>query len=442
MKPSAGPHIFASFQVRNYRLQWPADLFVSWGFELETMLLGWYVLTKSNSVLLMAAIGALAYVGTLFSPLFGVLGDRIGLRRTLCLMRAFYFLNAILLLGMAWFDHLNVGVVFAIAAATGLVRPSDLGVRTALVANTVSAEVLPGAIGLSRTTFDSARIFAALSGAGLFAVFGIASAYVLVVACYISSLILTFWISEPGDDSQKGARAIPRPETHKEIRTPTRSRARGRVISPKGNTPVRDLIEGLRYIWQTPSLRASMLVACLVNLTVFPWSIGLLPYVARDVLGGGELLLGHLLAGYATGALAGSILIMVMPVSRNPGRRMIVYALVWHMFIVGLAFSTNPWLSIGTMFGAGLAQSLSMLSLLLVILRASAPHLRGRVMGVRMMAIYSLPIGLVIAGQLIPRFGFTETALAYTGVGVVLTLLIAIRWRAYIWDAPEAAKPT
>jgi hypothetical protein len=59
-------------------------------------------------------------------------------------------------------------------------------------------------------------------------------------------------------------------------------------------------------------------------------------------------------------------------------------------------------------------------------------------MGVRMLAIYSLPIGAVAGGVLIEAIGFHPTATLYATVGIALTLLIAWRWHADLWraDAP------
>ena len=79
---------------------------------------------------------------------------------------------------------LNVMIIVAIM---GLIRPSDLGVRGALLADIMPAEQLIGAISLSRTTQDSARIAGALSGAGLFAVLGIGFVYVAIACLYFTS---------------------------------------------------------------------------------------------------------------------------------------------------------------------------------------------------------------------------------------------------------------
>ncbi len=80
-----------------------------------------------------------------------------------------------------------------------------------------------------------------------------------------------------------------------------------------------------------------------------------------------------------------------------------------------------------------------MLSLALMLLRTSDPHLRGRVMGVRMLAIYSLPIGLTAAGSLIPMFGYPATASGYAILGIILTLAIGWGWRRSVLASDGAA---
>src|ERR1043166_9749607 len=72
--------ILAPFHVPSFRFQWPADLLTSWAFEMETIILGWYVLVETGSVLWLTVFGASQYLGTLIAPLYGVAGDRLGHR--------------------------------------------------------------------------------------------------------------------------------------------------------------------------------------------------------------------------------------------------------------------------------------------------------------------------------------------------------------------------
>src|SRR5918992_1194967 len=94
MRATRRPSTFAPFGIRAFRFQWPADLATSWAFEMETLILGWYVLVETQSVLLLTFFVSLQHLGTLISPMFGVMGDRLGLRNVLCAMRGFYCLLA------------------------------------------------------------------------------------------------------------------------------------------------------------------------------------------------------------------------------------------------------------------------------------------------------------------------------------------------------------
>ena len=88
---------------------------------------------------------------------------------------------------------------------------------------------------------------------------------------------------------------------------------------------------------------------------------------------------------------------------------------------------------------AGFLQSLAMISIAVILMRAASEHFRGRVMGVRMLAIYSLPIGLVAAGSLIGEIGFAATGTLYALAGLVLMLVIVLHWRADLWPAHAPA---
>jgi hypothetical protein len=63
---------------------------------------------------------------------------------------------------------------------------------------------------------------------------------------------------------------------------------------------------------------------------------------------------------------------------------------------------------------------------------------RGRVMGLRMLAVYGLPVGLVASGPLVAWFGFAATGLLYAGLALACVAGIAWRWRAHLLprDAP------
>ena len=86
---------------------------------METLILGWYVLVETESVLLLTLFASLQYIGTLLAPMFGVMGDRIGHRNLLCAMRAVYTTLATTLMTFAFMGVLTPVHVFVIAASDG-----------------------------------------------------------------------------------------------------------------------------------------------------------------------------------------------------------------------------------------------------------------------------------------------------------------------------------
>src|SRR5580704_7787852 len=182
--------MLAPFRVRSFRFQWPADLLTSWGSEMANLVLGWYILVETGSVLALTLFWALQYLGTLLAPLFGMAGDRIGHRAILCAMRVVYGVLALVMTGLAVSGALRPLHVFLIATASGLLRPSDQTMRNALIAETIPLQGLMPAMGISRTTQDSARIAGSLVGAGVFAVFGMGAVYCVISVFYVVGFLL------------------------------------------------------------------------------------------------------------------------------------------------------------------------------------------------------------------------------------------------------------
>jgi predicted MFS family arabinose efflux permease len=380
---------------------------------MEGVILGWFVLVATESVLALAVFGSLQFLGTLISPLFGMAGDRFGYRNLLCLMRATYVAVALALMVLFLTGLASPLPVFVLATVIGLVRPSDITLRNLLVGETMPADYLMRAMGVSRTTADSARVVGALSGAALVAALGSGLAYVAVCAVYATSLALTFGVGI------KRVRVI------------------GEV--PIHGSPLQSLKESFAYVWSTPVVRAVMLLAFLVNFAAYPLVGSLLAYVARDIYGLDQTGLGWLLASFAGGALLGSIMVSTHGARIRPARTMIACTLAWFAFNLAFSWIEQPLLGEAILFAAGLVQSFCMVPMAVIILRVTEPAFRGRVMGVRMLAVYGLPVGLLLSGPLVEHAGFAATGSLYSLLGIGFTLLIAVRWRAELWHATAPA---
>lgn len=376
-------------------------------------MLGWYIMVETGSVLLLTVLASLQYVGTLIAPVLGMVGDRFGHRDLLAVMRLIYTALSATTMTLALSGYLSPFNVMIIVAIMGLIRPSDLGVRGALLADIMPPAQLVGAISVARTTQDSARIAGALTGAGLFAALGIGLSYLVIVCLYFAAAILMLSMTRP----QQSVAPV---DPHGLL----------------GSSLLRDLKEGIVYSWSGPGMRAALCVAFLANLTAFPLTNGLLPYVARDIFHTDQTGLGYLSASFAVGSLIGSITLSLAGGLRI-ARLLIGATLAWYaMLLVFVELRTMP-VAMACLVLAGIAQSMSMIAAAVILMKTASAHLRGRVMGVRMMVIYGLPIGLLAAGSLIDWIGYSATGTLYALSGFVAMAAIALRWRADLW--PEHA---
>jgi hypothetical protein len=397
------------FAVRSFRFQWPADLATSWAFEMEALILGWYVLAATGSVQQLVIVAALAWLGSLFSPFFGVAGDRIGHRTLLCLTRGIYALLAGVLTALTLSEALTPWHVFAISALAGLMRPSDMVMRHVLVGQTMRPGMLLGALGISRTTSDTARVAGAIAGTGGVALVGMGPAYAVVTAMYVAAFLLSLGVAGAPPSAGK----------------------------PKH--PLSELKQAFGYVWNKAELLGAFSMAFLVNLLAYPFFLGLLPYVAKDVYAIGQSGLGYLAAAFWSGALAGSLLVGASRFPLRAARAMLWSGALWFAAILLFGQTTTLGLGLVLLFAAGFVHSFCLTPLAAVMLRSTDEAMRGRVMGVRMLAIWGLPLGLLAAGPIIALVGYAATTLLYAGLGLAATLAIGYRWRQALWHRSSAA---
>ena len=405
--------LLSPFRVRAFLMQWPADLLTNVGIEMEILILGWYILVETQSVLLLTVFGALRYLGTLIAPLFGMAGDRFGHRNLLCAMRGTYAVLATVMTVLGFAGLLTPLPIFVAATLAGLVRPSDLAMRNALVAVIMPGDQLMGAMGVARTTADFARIFGPLMGAALIAATGIGTSYLVITACYVGGVTLT----------GVGAAGM----------------AHRRAAGVGNASFVKEVAEGVGFVWRTPCAHAGMWLAVLVNATVLPLTGGLMPFIAQDVYHLDRIGLGMLAACFSVGSLIGSVSVSLIGQAMPASRIMLLSTLIWHVAVLGFVLMPSPYSGAVMLVVSGICQSFCMVPLAVMLLRVSGEQYRGRVMGVRMFAIYGLPVGLLLAGWLIGHVGFTAMAVGYCMCGFVGTLAIALWWWAALWPLTAEA---
>ena len=400
LSPQRRGGILDAFQVRSFRFQWPSDGLTIWAFEMETLVLGWYILAATDSPALVGLIGTLRFGGTLFGPIYGALTDKFNRRLLLITDRALLAVIALGFAVLALSGALQPWHAFVLAFLTGIVRNLDNVVRQALLADVVPARSLSNALALSRGVMDISRIIGALLGGALLSALGIGEAYVAIVLLYAGSSLISVGIV-----------------------------LKSQTVKMDDSGWLTNLKGGFSYMRRDQAILGPLVLAFLVNLTLFPTVNGLMPVVAREIYDKGPNGLAVMQMAPGIGALIGSVWLAAHAQTSTPMRRMMIGIVLWHLSMLVFAVM-GLWLAaLVTLVVYGTTQSLAMISMSTTLLHASPAEYRGRVMGVRSLAVYGLPMGLLISGVIAEWLGI-RTALAINSiVGLGGTALAAVVWR-------------
>ena len=120
--------------------------------------------------------------------------------------------------------------------------------------------------------------------------------------------------------------------------------------------------------------------------------------------------------------------------ARKPATFMFSFAMVWFVLLAVFAVITQIEFGLAILFIIGIVQSFTMLSMASLIIGSAAAELRGRVLGVRMLAVYGLAMALPIAGVLIEAIGYTNTTWIFVMIAIAATSAIAFNWRHAFWN--------
>ena len=241
--------------------------------------LGWSAWETSRSAFGTGLVAALTMAPpALLAPLFGVVADRVRLRRAVAGVALAFAALAALLGGLSFADRLGYPALALVAGLHGIVAAAWQPLRLTVAARLVPRALLPEAVSLSSVTFQTARVVGpAIAGAAI-ARFGVASVYALVALAYLgfAALFLTVALAPRAGGARDADPFLAR------------------------------LADGLRVARAMPDV-PPVLVATLVGGTVARGALELLPAVAGGSLGGGPTTLAWLTSAAGVGAVAGGL---------------------------------------------------------------------------------------------------------------------------------------
>ena len=392
---------FRVLRYGDYKFVWSSDALNLWAIEMEIIVLAMFVLRDTGSPLLVGLVGALKFAGTLLGPLYGLMVDRFDRKRLQVFVRSFGALLAVILTVLVITDALVLWHAYVIVTAGSLVRTLDVVLVQALTADAVPAHSLHGAVGLSRSTLDGARVIGSIVGGTIFELLGLDWAYIVISVLYLLATLASLKI-----DSRV-------------------------VVAQASSIGIRSGIsEGFRFVKQSRMLPGLIFFSFLIELSAFPIVNGLMTVIGDELYDLNGTGIGLLAATASIGALVGSLVVGLRRGVSNPGRIVIIGSIVWHLLMLVLATTPPLWLFALVLVLWGISGGVTFVAMVVGLLRAAPTEKRGRVMGIRSLGIYGLPLGLLLGGWISELAGSDVMIGILGGVGLVATLFAAFKWQA------------
>ena len=282
--------IFTTFHEKNFRLIWISSIFSGFAQQMEAVVLAWYVLTLTDSPLLVGFVTTSRQAATLFGAITGAIADRLSRRGIVISAQGFMAFLAFVMTLLVLSGNIQTWHIFLATALTGLARIFDMPARQALVADSVPVNNISNAVALNNSGRNLMQIAAPVTGGILFSVVGPAGSYLVLGVVYIASAISMTFVK-------------------------IKSSSVGYE-----NSFWSTLVQGLHYIRGNKTLLAALLMAAVANLTAFPFNYALMPVYAKETLSSGSSGLGLLLSGIGIGAFLGSIVVASMRSIENAGK--------------------------------------------------------------------------------------------------------------------------
>ena len=385
-------------QLKNskFRKLWFSDGLTSMSDQIEMLVMSWVIITKTESGLILGIYSATRFFSTIFAPFIGGLIDNFNKKSALMTSRIYMFIHSMIFLLIAYNKQLGTFRIIFITFFYGIARTSDRISRESLTQLLISKANLRNASGILRSTMDFAKIIGPIIGASIYSYFGITETYMLIGFLYFLSVIIIAPIKIEGINQNK-------------IKI------------------VDEIKIGFIYLSENKLLISVILAAALANLILFTLPGAYLPFIIKDILNGNASDLALFNSYTAIGALFGSIIMSTKNISNNPGKLIFVSLIFWHCTMLVTSIINNKIILGIILFAYGTAGSISMISMAVLILSISKKQMIGRIIGVRQLAIFTLPIGLIISGYLIDIIGIIISIQVVASIGIILTLILAYK---------------
>ncbi len=360
-----------------------------------------YDLTGKNTALggVMIAFGVPQLLLGLWG---GVLADRLPKRNLLIVCQSIIALNSLWVAMMIKTGHIEYWMLIVAGVVQGAGFAFVGPARQAFIGDLVGRDAIGNAVVLQQLSMNSTRVIGpSLAGAFIAVAFiGTGGVYLLTTIGFFIAAATMFRLP-PGNPKPREAPV----------------------------SPLRDLLDGVRYVRRRPSLALLILTSFAVIMIGFPYQ-SFLPSVAADVYGAGAGGLGLLQSAGAVGAVAATVAVATFAEHRKAWAWQPLLALLFGASLIVLGATSSLAVGLAAMLAVGgLASGFQGLNNALTMSNTDHEY-HGRVQSISMLSwslfgLFALPIGIVA-----DHIGIRETLVLMGGTVIVLVGLLQLASRS------------
>src|ERR1051326_3961212 len=269
---------FISFAVYNFRLYFIGQGISLCGTWMQTVSLSLLVLDLTHSGTQLGLVVAAQFLPVLFFGVYGgVIADRFNKRHVLYFTQSMQGILALTLGLLVLTGAVRVWMVYIVGAGLGLATLVDNPSRQTFVIEMVGHDRLKNAITLNSTMVNGARIIGPSIAAILIATIGIGFCFLVNAISYLAVLGALL--------AMRSSELFPTPPTKREP---------GQVKA------------GLRYPWQMPALRSTLLIMFVIGTFAYEFPV-ILPLFATRTLYGNATTYSLMTVAMRVGAIGGGL---------------------------------------------------------------------------------------------------------------------------------------
>ncbi|MFD1674835.1 MFS transporter [Alicyclobacillus fodiniaquatilis] len=356
---------------KNYTILLIGQLVSTYGNNLYTLALPWYIYTITNSKSDLTIVGLADYIPALAGFFAGVLVDRWHKKTIMIASDLIRTLLALSISLVVSFHH-NFMIIFGLALLIQLTGSFFTPASSALTPLLVSEDDLPKAMGITQATNGAVQLIGMTSGGSLLAIFKASRLFLIDSATFVISVISLLLI-----------------QVYEHLQTPQ-----------EHSNYLKEWSHGIRILIKSRSMLQIFLGGLISNFGLAPAIIVLTAWI-KGPMGAKSTAFGIIAASMIIGLILGGILLGAISRLLSTKHILQVGLMVLGICLSFIAIWPNTYWCMGMILLGGFAISCLNGALRILLVKIVPQTMRGRIFSMfNGLMILASPVGIAVFGAL------------------------------------------